>query len=50
MPTSRETRSIIDFEKGSITVANKEFNFAPLPGKLMDIIRMKGLVNWIKNK
>ncbi len=40
----------IDFEKGSITVADKEFNFAPLPGKLMDIIRMKGLVNWIKNK
>ncbi len=39
----------IDFEKGSITIADKQLSFAPLPEKLMDVIRMKGLVNWIKN-
>ncbi len=37
----------IDFEKGKIIVGNKVFHFSPLPEKLMDIIRKKGLVKWI---
>lgn len=40
----------VDFENGKITVADQSFDFAPLPGKLMEIIRQKGLVNWIKNQ
>ena len=38
----------IDFDNSSITVGGKQFNFAPLPEKLMQIIKKKGLVNWIK--
>ena len=38
----------VDFENGKISLNDKEFNFAPLPGKLMQIIEKKGLVNWIK--
>ena len=38
----------VDFENGKIFLNEKEFNFAPLPGKLMQIIEKKGLVNWIK--
>ena len=38
----------IDTEKGIISINDKKFNFAPLPEKLMQIIEMKGLVNWIK--
>ena len=37
----------VDFEKGKIMVGNKIFNFNPLPEKLMEIIRKKGLVKWI---
>lgn len=37
----------IDFEKGQIFVAEKIFTFNPLSEKLMEIIRKKGLVNWI---
>jgi len=40
----------IDFEKGVVTVGAKEFNFSPLPGKLMEIFKAKGLVNYVKNK
>ncbi len=40
----------VDFENGKIFLNNKEFNFAPLPGKLMQIIEKKGLVNWIKSE
>ena len=40
----------IDFEKGSINVGGKEFSFSPLPAKLMDIFKAKGLVNYVKNK
>lgn len=39
----------IDFEKGTVTIAGKEFHFAPLPDKLMKIFDTKGLVNYIKN-
>jgi 3-isopropylmalate/(R)-2-methylmalate dehydratase large subunit len=36
------------FEKGIISLSGKEYKFAPLPEKLMQIIKKKGLVNWIK--
>lgn len=38
----------IDFEKGIVTIETREFEFAPLPAKLMDIFKAKGLVNFIK--
>ncbi|MDD2630973.1 MAG: aconitase/3-isopropylmalate dehydratase large subunit family protein [Bacteroidales bacterium] len=38
----------IDFEKGTVTIAGREFHFAPLPDKLMKIFDAKGLVNYIK--
>jgi len=37
----------IDFESGRITVESDTFNFAPLPLKLMEIFKAKGLVNFI---
>ncbi len=40
----------IDFEKGEISVGNNIFKFAPLPAKLMEIFKAKGLVNYVKNK
>jgi len=39
---------VIDFEKGTVQVAKKSFPFAPLPQKLMEIFKAKGLVNFIK--
>jgi 3-isopropylmalate/(R)-2-methylmalate dehydratase large subunit len=40
----------IDFEQGKVFVNDKEFSFAPLPAKLMEIFKAKGLVNYVKNK
>ena len=40
----------IDFNNSNITVGGKQFDFAPLPEKLMQIIKKKGLVNWIKEQ
>ena len=40
----------IDFNKGVIYLNDKEYKFAPLPDKLMQIIEKKGLVNWIKSE
>lgn len=40
----------IDFAAGIVTVGEKQFNFEPLPGKLLEILEMKGLVNWIRNQ
>ena len=40
----------IDFEKGLVIVGTKQFAFAPLPSKLMEIFSAKGLVNYVKNK
>jgi homoaconitate hydratase family protein/3-isopropylmalate dehydratase small subunit len=37
----------IDVEAGRIMLNDKPFTFEPLPDKLMQIIEMKGLVNWI---
>ena len=38
----------INFISGKIKVGEREFNFAPLPEKLMNIFKEKGLVNYIK--
>ena len=40
----------VDFKKGLIKLNDIEYNFAPLPDKLMQIIEKKGLVNWIKGR
>jgi 3-isopropylmalate dehydratase small subunit len=40
----------IDFDNSNITVGGKQFDFAPLPEKLMQIIKKRGLVNWIKEQ
>jgi 3-isopropylmalate/(R)-2-methylmalate dehydratase large subunit len=40
----------IDFAKGIVKIAGKEFGFSPLPAKLMEIFEAKGLVNYVKNK
>ena len=40
----------IDFEKGKVMVGLKSVNFEPLPEKLNEIIKSKGLVNWISGK
>jgi len=40
----------IDFEKGLIHLGGKEFSFPPLPAKLIEIFKAKGLVNYVKNK
>ena len=38
----------VDLEKGIVSVAGKDFRFSPLPEKLMNIFKSKGLVNYIK--
>ena len=40
----------IDFAAGKISVGEQQFTFEPLPDKLMAILDMKGLVNWIKSQ
>ncbi len=40
----------IDFDNSNIKVGGKQFDFAPLPEKLMQIIKKRGLVNWIKEQ
>ena len=40
----------IDFDNSNITVGGKRFDFAPLPEKLMQIIKKRGLINWIKEQ
>ncbi len=37
-------------EAGKVTVGNRTFSFAPLPEKLMEIIRKKGLVEWMRGR
>jgi 3-isopropylmalate/(R)-2-methylmalate dehydratase large subunit len=38
----------VDFNNGLLKLNEKEFSFAALPDKLMQIIEKKGLVNWMK--
>jgi homoaconitate hydratase family protein/3-isopropylmalate dehydratase small subunit len=40
----------VDFSAGIILVGSKKYTFEPLPEKLMAILEMKGLVNWILNQ
>jgi homoaconitate hydratase family protein/3-isopropylmalate dehydratase small subunit len=40
----------VDFTKGILFVGSKRFTFEPLPGKLLEILNAKGLVNWILGK
>ncbi len=40
----------IDFAKGQVILNGKEFKFAPLPSKLMEIFDAKGLINYVKTK
>jgi homoaconitate hydratase family protein/3-isopropylmalate dehydratase small subunit len=40
----------IDFVRGTVRVGEKLFNFEPLPQKLLEILEMKGLVNWIRSQ
>ena len=39
----------IDSLNGKINIGSKTFSFEPLPGKLKQIIDMKGLVNYMKS-
>jgi 3-isopropylmalate/(R)-2-methylmalate dehydratase large subunit len=45
-----EDKVTIDFQKGIVEVGDKEFPFAPLPAKLMNIFNSKGLVNFVKGQ
>lgn len=40
----------VDFEKGEVKTGGKIISFEPLPDKLNEIIKSKGLVNWISAK
>ena len=40
----------IDFAAGTVRVGEQLFAFEPLPDKLLEILEMKGLVNWIRNQ
>ncbi len=40
----------IDFSAGTVMVGGQQFVFEPLPDKLLEILEMKGLVNWIRNQ
>jgi len=40
----------IDFEHGIVSIDGREFGFAPLPPKLMEIFQAKGLINYVKNR
>jgi homoaconitate hydratase family protein/3-isopropylmalate dehydratase small subunit len=39
----------VDLENGIVKIQEKEFKFAPLPEKLMNIFKSKGLVNYIRD-
>ncbi|MCX6279189.1 MAG: aconitase family protein, partial [Bacteroidetes bacterium] len=40
----------IDFAKGLVILNDKQYAFAALPSKLMEIFDAKGLINYVKNK
>lgn len=40
----------INFTEGRVIVGAQQFDFEPLPEKLLEILEMKGLVNWIRNQ
>lgn len=39
---------ITDMAKGTITIGDSAFTFNPLPAKLLKILEMKGLINYLK--
>lgn len=39
----------VDLDNGSLTIGKKQFRFEPLPPELKQIIKKKGLVNWMKD-
>jgi homoaconitate hydratase family protein/3-isopropylmalate dehydratase small subunit len=38
----------VDFENGIVKIRDRDFRFAPLPAKLVNIFKAKGLVNYIR--
>jgi len=40
----------IDFVSGTVITGTQKFSFEPLPGKLLEILESKGLVNWMKKQ
>ena len=40
----------IDFVNGFVQIADKQYPFAPLPDKLMEIFKAKGLVNFVRDR
>jgi 3-isopropylmalate dehydratase small subunit len=42
-------RVALDMEGGVLTIGNRNYKFAPLPGKLLEILEKGGLVNWIRS-
>lgn len=40
----------VNLDEGWVSINGKNYEFAPLPPKLMEIIQKKGLVNWIKSE
>jgi 3-isopropylmalate/(R)-2-methylmalate dehydratase large subunit len=42
--------TIIDFVHGFIQIAGNRYDFSPLPDKLMEIFKAKGLVNFVRNR
>jgi 3-isopropylmalate/(R)-2-methylmalate dehydratase large subunit len=40
----------IDFENGFVQINQEKYTFSPLPEKLLEIFKAKGLVNYVKNK
>jgi hypothetical protein len=43
-------RMEINMQEGVVYLGNRQFKFSPLPGKLMKILEMGGLVNWIRKQ
>jgi 3-isopropylmalate dehydratase small subunit len=39
----------VDFNEGVISMGENKFSLEPLPGKLLEILEAKGLVNWIRS-
>ena len=39
----------LDMEGGLVRMGDRRFSFAPLPGKLLEILEKGGLVNWVKS-
>jgi 3-isopropylmalate/(R)-2-methylmalate dehydratase large subunit len=47
---NRGDEVILDMKNGKITIEKKQFEFNPLPPKLLEILDSGGLVNWIAQR